>query len=369
MTGSEVEKAGGLVLAKPPLPSEDEIERIVRLAKLLHASGVYKDVPEASKAFAKILVGRELGLSVPQSMQGVQFVKGNVQLHYSTLALCIKSRGFSWKTIERSETRAAATFFDADGNELDDVEFTMANADTAGLTEPSARTGAPSMYTKYPRNMLWARMMSDAVRFVIPEATGGIPVYVPGEIVPVAELTDGSDDAPPIELSPEIEEVIARAERLGHAGLANRATWAQRIARVDVSVSDLVAEASAELDGMEIPDATVVPDEKIFESLGGGEPGEVLPASPEPVTEEPAAAPAAQGRRKPAKKPAKKDEGPSIVELRNRLAWNESDAGRQHAKTREQEALRLGEIADLKEAIQRLAERSAAESAEQESLL
>ena len=34
-----------------------------------------------------------------------------------------------------------------------------------------------SGWVKYPRNMLFARAMSNGVRWFAPEATGGLPVY------------------------------------------------------------------------------------------------------------------------------------------------------------------------------------------------
>lgn len=317
-----------------PLPTDDEIARMVRLSKVFYASGIYRDVKQAEQAFAKMVIGRDLGLSIAQSMQGVQFVQGQIQLHYSMLAMVIRARGFWWETIERSETRAAARFFGPNVvDEGEEVEFTMANADTANLTKP-ARSGEASMYTKYPRNMLWARMMSDAVRFVIPEATGGIPVYAPGEVPETPELSEGegSGEARGIELPQEVEEIIARAEELGHAGWAERSTWEYRkdrglellaasVAEAETDLADLAAKRDA------IPDAVVEPDvpidgadlppvppdvlESVREEAEAAGLGEAASEAEEPIRPEqadPGSVPSSEGVRSAA--PAEQPPGP-----------------------------------------------------------
>ena len=235
----------------PPLPDDDEIERLIRLAKNLAAAGIYKDVKQAAQAFAKLLIGREMGLGVAQSMQGLQFVEGQVTVHYSTLGYFVKARGFSYKFLRLEDDGVEIQFIDRNGQPMEPTsKYTIADAQKAG------KAGSAT-YQRYPRNMLIARAMSNGVRWFVPEALGGVPVYVEGEIEPRLDLSsvqepfDPTPEAEPekerIELPPNVEEIIRDAQRLGHAGLADRSTWEMQITRSPEALDAIVAEARATL--------------------------------------------------------------------------------------------------------------------------
>lgn len=79
--------------------SDDELRRTYRLAEGLAGSGMWKDIKKAEQSFAKIVIGRDLGLTPAQSMQGIQIVEGGIQMHYSTLGAFIRSRpGYDYRS-------------------------------------------------------------------------------------------------------------------------------------------------------------------------------------------------------------------------------------------------------------------------------
>jgi hypothetical protein len=243
------------------------MRRLYRIAESFWQSGIYKDVKQASQAFAKLVVGRELGLGIAQSMQAIQFVEGQVQIHYSMLGWFVRAHGYSFKYATLTDDAVAIDFYGPDGEFIETSTFTQEDARKAGLDKD--RGSAKSNYVKYPRNMLIARAMSNAVKWFLQDALGGIPVYVEGEITPTPELTAGEGDgsAPGIELGPRVDAVIDRAVVLGHAGYSDRATIEVALGgRSPEVVNQWVSKARAELDEIaasrseEPADAEVVPD-------------------------------------------------------------------------------------------------------------
>ncbi len=247
-------------LDRVPLMTDDEIRRSWRLAVSLSASGMFKDARQAEQAFAKMLVGRDLGLTPTQALMGLHFVEGKIEIAAVMMATFVRSRdGYDYKVIKHTADGCAIEFF-VDDESRGVSTFTIADAQTAGLTRD--RGSAKSNYVKYPRNMLFARAMSNGCKWLIPEALAGIPVYVEGEIEAQQQLSDGQGDGQPVglDLGPDVEKVISRAEALGHAGLADRGTIEMTLGdQPPAKVVEWVRAANRELD--DIPaDAEIVAD-------------------------------------------------------------------------------------------------------------
>lgn len=93
--------------------------------------------------------------------------------------------------------KADATFSHPSGGSVR-IDWDMARAASAGL-------GGKDMWKKYPRQMLRARVISEGVRTVCPEATSGM--YVPEEV--------RDFDAPPMkDVTPKQQEAIEIDESL-----------------------------------------------------------------------------------------------------------------------------------------------------------
>lgn len=177
-----------------PAPITDrEINRSWRVAKALAMSGMFKDARQAEQAFAKILMGRDLGLSPTQAMTGIHIVEGKPEVAAVTLAYFIRARdGYDYKVVEHTDKTCSIEFV-VDGESRGVSTFTIEDAQTAGLTRPT-KNGAPSNYSKFARNMLWSRAMSNGVKWYLPEVLSGVPVYYDGEIEddePVTQIEPG----------------------------------------------------------------------------------------------------------------------------------------------------------------------------------
>jgi hypothetical protein len=300
--------------------SDDEIRRTYRIAEALWQSGAF-DVKKAEAAFAKIVIGRDLGLTPAQSMSGIHLVEGGVSMHYSTLGQFVRSReGYDYRSgWIKAEHRAdpdgdpdremplvavyhdeeeiadvreivgAFVEFVVDGERRGISRFTVDDADAAGLIK---RDKPKSAWMAARRNMLLARAMSNGVKWFVPEILGGMPVYAPGELPEQKpELTEGTEATEPqgVELGPDVEKIIAKAEALGHRGLSNRAAIELAVGgRAPGLVADWVRRAKDELKRFEAEKANADPETGEVKPDTETQPAEVeVAAPPEEVDAEP----------------------------------------------------------------------------------
>jgi hypothetical protein len=85
--------------------------------------------------------------------------------------------------------------------------FTMEDAKRAGLS-------GGDNWKKYPRNMLFARAMSNGAKWYCPDVFGG-PVYTPDELEPRAKFDPESDE---MVLPPVVEAEVVEPEESASAG-------------------------------------------------------------------------------------------------------------------------------------------------------
>lgn len=250
--------------------THDEINRSWRLAEALAASGVFPK-PEQGEmtpglAFAIMLIGHDLGLTPTQALMGVYLVKGRPQVGYTLLGSFVKRiPGYDYKVAKGHPTETECSIdFLIDGELVGNSTYTIEDAKKQGIVKDKGG------WKTVPRNMCLARSLSNGVRWFMPDATGGISVYVEGEIQsrPGSALTDGagSGEASGIDLGPKAEKVLARAAELGHEVLADRGTAEMVLGSRSPEVAvEWCKKAEAELDAYEaehpVADAEVVGDE------------------------------------------------------------------------------------------------------------
>lgn len=318
-TGTAIERAP-LSHLPAPLITDDEIRIMYRVAESLAASGKFGDVTKAEHAFAKMMVGRDLGMTPVQAVQALHIVKGGVMVSYSMLAQFIRSRreeGYDYRPgwikldpalpgaeggekvlvwadeedpLDERTIHGAVVEFYAESKLVGTSTFTIDDARRAKLIKEG---GA---WETAPRNMLRARAMSNGVKWFVPEVMGGLPIYVEGEIVEKADLTEptGSGEAQGLDLGPKVEWVIERATELGHAGLANRAAIEVALgSRSPAVVDEWVGRARAELARFETEQAAAAveadpPDADVVVE------GEVEPERPEELSPQPEPVPEAE---------------------------------------------------------------------------
>lgn len=249
--------------------SDSEINRSWRLAEALARSGMFPDAKDATVAFAKMLVGHDLGMTPTQALMNIDIVEGKPRIQSVALAGFVKQMPeYDYLIDEHDATKCTISFYSEGAGELGASTFTIEEAQAARLGGwPDKAKWEKSGWGKYPKNMLFARAMSNGVKWFMPDAMGGVPVYTEADEFTVRDaLTQGSGDGsgPGIDLGPKVDKVIARAQVLGHEGLSSRATAEMALGnRSPEAIKEWVAAAEAELDemagqGAEPPEAEVV---------------------------------------------------------------------------------------------------------------
>lgn len=169
-----------MVNALVPVVSGDELDTIQRTGRLLAASGYFDAKGESAQAIAqmaaKILAGRELGFGPFAAVQGIHIIQGRPALGANLIATAVKSSGrYDYRVRELSDKVARIEFFQRVGDKMESLG-------TETFTAEDARRAGTKNMDKFPRNMLFARAMSNGVRFYCPDVFSGNSVYVPEEL-------------------------------------------------------------------------------------------------------------------------------------------------------------------------------------------
>lgn len=189
----------------------------MKAAQAMAASGFFQDARQAAQAVVKILAGQELGVGPFTSMTGVYIIQGRPALSANLMAAAVKRSGrYNFRVVELTDTRCEIIFFEG-GQECGRSVFTADEARKAGTKNMD----------KYPRNMLYARAISNGVRWFCPDVLGGSPVYTPEELgasvnedgqvidVTVSEPEPVHDEGLPVKLVERYAALTRKAVDLG----------------------------------------------------------------------------------------------------------------------------------------------------------
>ena len=152
--------------------SQDEIQQLdifkepMAMGEIFAKSGMFTDIKSATQAVVKIMAGKELGMTPFQSMASIYIVNGKLALTSQAMSSLIKkTKKYDYKVIKLDETECSIDFFQAEekvGNSI----FTFKDAAKAGLVNRD-------VWKNYPKNMLFARALSNGARFYAPDAICG----------------------------------------------------------------------------------------------------------------------------------------------------------------------------------------------------
>lgn len=176
-----------------------------RAAAAMAASGYFQDAKQAAQAIVKVLAGHEMGFGPFASMNGIHIIQGRPAIGANLMAAAVKRSGrYNYRVTEMSEKRCAITFYEGK-DAIGESEFTLEDA----------RKAQTKNLDKFARNMLFARAMSNGVRWYCPDVFAGSAVYVPEEL---GATVDGEGNVIDMQVSKPapvhvIEaEIVERAE-------------------------------------------------------------------------------------------------------------------------------------------------------------
>lgn len=155
------------------ISSYDEVERA---AKAMAGSGFFQDTRQAAQAIVKIMAGAELGVGAFASMVGVNIIQGKPAFSANLMASAVKRSGrYNYFVTTNTDKECSIEFvekFDGKWRTSGLSTFTLDDAKKAGTKN----------LDKFPRNMLFARAMSNGVRWYCPDVMNGSPAYTPEEL-------------------------------------------------------------------------------------------------------------------------------------------------------------------------------------------
>ena len=150
-----------------------------RLAKMFLASGCFQDAkaPDTNQSIAKAMVkielGRSMGFSPIESMQGIDIIKGRPAIGAHLRAARMQSAGYHWNFVRNDDVACELDVYygypSRGGVLLGKVGFTFEEAKRARLTDKDN-------WKMYASDMLFARAITRAQRRFAPGALKGLTV-------------------------------------------------------------------------------------------------------------------------------------------------------------------------------------------------
>ncbi len=157
-----------------------DINELKTTAQLLAVSGYFDAKGNNDTAIAqiatKILAGREMGYGPFTSVNNIHIIQGRPSVSANLMASAVKSSG-------RYDYRV--TKMDADVVSIDFYAIVSGKRELLGnstFTKEDAKNAGTQNMAKYARNMLFARAMSNGVKWFCPDVFNGNTVYVPEEL-------------------------------------------------------------------------------------------------------------------------------------------------------------------------------------------
>jgi hypothetical protein len=168
------------------------ISELMNLAKAFAESGMFSDTKSAAQAIVKIQAGQEIGIPPFAAMTGIHIIQGKPTIGAGLIASRLKGSGkYDYRVIEASEKVCSIDFYQGN-TKIGNSTFTIEDA----------RKALTKNIDKFPKNMLFARAISNGVKWYCPDIFSG-PVYVPEEMQVIT-----TEEATHIEVDTTIDEII-----------------------------------------------------------------------------------------------------------------------------------------------------------------
>lgn len=176
------------------------MKQIFFLGNEMVKAGMIDGQRAAAQAAVKIMAGQSMGLDPVASMRGIFIIGAGFGFYANLLASRIKSSPkYDYSVIALTEEACAIEFFEY-------IAGKRVSLGTERFTRADAKRQGTKNIDKFPRNMLFARTLSNGAKFYTPDVMNGLPIQTEGDIGSLQVI-----DEPPVEPTPE--EQAAENER------------------------------------------------------------------------------------------------------------------------------------------------------------
>lgn len=170
------------------------ITEIMTMGKAFVESGMFPDVKSAAMAVVKIQAGQEIGIAPFAAMTGIHIIQGRPTVGAGLIASKVKSSGkYDYKVVEMSDKKCSLDFYQ--GKEM---------IGNSTFTIEDARKAQTKNIDKFPKNMLFARAVSNGVKWFTPDVFNS-PVYTPEEM----DDQPKTEDISAVITTPKVDSVVS----------------------------------------------------------------------------------------------------------------------------------------------------------------
>lgn len=153
---------------------------IMSISQSFAESGMFPDIKSAAQAAVKIQAGKEFGIQPFAAMTGIHIIQGKPVIGAGLMASRVKASGrYDYRVTKHTDAICEIDYY-CKGEKIGTSTFTIEDARKAGTKN----------LDKFPKNMLFARAMSNGVKWYTPDIYD-VPVYVPEEM-PTVETTEAT---------------------------------------------------------------------------------------------------------------------------------------------------------------------------------
>lgn len=162
---------------------KSSLTEIMSIGKAFAESGMFPDIKTAAQAVVKIQAGAEMGIPPFAAMSGIHIIQGKPTVGAGLMAANVKGSGkYDYRVVESTEKVCSIDFYQGK-EKIGNSTFTIEDAKKAQTKN----------LDKFPKNMLFARAISNGVKWYTPDVFSG-PVYVPEEMTAVVTEDVTHDD-------------------------------------------------------------------------------------------------------------------------------------------------------------------------------
>ena len=152
------------------------VDDLSRIGKMMSASGYFIDARDAAQAAVKVQAGLEMGFGPFASMTGIHIIKGRPSVGANLMASAVKSNPkYDYRVRKMEDSEVKIEFFQT-------VDGKWESIGVSSFTAAEAKKAGTQNMDKFPRNMLFARAMSNGIRWFCPDVFAGNPTYTPEEL-------------------------------------------------------------------------------------------------------------------------------------------------------------------------------------------
>jgi hypothetical protein len=143
-------------------------------ASAFFKSGMFPNLKNEAQAYVLILAGEEMGVGPMEAVTGITLIQGKPTMSANLLAALVKRHPrYDYRVADHSDSTCRIEFIQ-DGEVSGVSEFTLDDAKKAGL-------GGNQTWKKYPSALLFARALTQGVRWYAPDVTSSA-AYTPEEL-------------------------------------------------------------------------------------------------------------------------------------------------------------------------------------------